>query len=182
MPALILSIWPAQQVELFSPGREIQLGGISVRNTGHDLFHQASSSGIACASCHPEGAGDGRVWQFSGQGARRTQSLHNGIADTQPFHWDGELNGMDKLIDEVFVRGMGGVFQSPERLKALEHWLLGLKAAPALRVATDLGVNTASNSLGHPKWAAPNAMREPSSRTIRTMSFVPMSPPYKLPP
>lgn len=128
------------QVEVFSPGREVDLGGISVRDTGHDLFHQASGAGIACASCHPEGTEDGRVWQFSGQGARRTQSLNNGIADTQPFHWDGELSGMDKLMDEVFVRRMGGIFQSPDRLKALEHWLFGLKTNPAMRVATDLGV------------------------------------------
>lgn len=88
-------------VENFSPVREVDLGGLSVRDTGHDLFHQASGAGIACASCHPESAEDGRVWQFSGQGARRTQSLHNGIAGTQPFHWDRKLSGMDKLTDEV---------------------------------------------------------------------------------
>lgn len=123
------------------PGwREVDLGGISVRDTGHDIFNRDSGAGIACASCHPEGTEDGRVWKFSGIGSRRTQSLHNGLAETQPFHWDGDLGGMSALVDEVFVRRMGGVFQSPERLKALEGWLFGLKAPPSPRISGDPAV------------------------------------------
>jgi hypothetical protein len=92
-------------------------------DTGHAIFHRDSGGGIACASCHPEGTDDGRVWQFKGTGARRTQHLGVSIAETAPFHWDGSLPTLDSLMSEVFVERMGGVHESGERIDALTHWL-----------------------------------------------------------
>ena len=44
------------------------LGGDLHADTGHDIFHSDAGAGLACASCHPEGGEDGRVWQFQGSG------------------------------------------------------------------------------------------------------------------
>ncbi len=57
------------------PQMTISLGKQSVVDTGHAIFHTDAGGGIACASCHPEGTDDGRVWRFSDSGKRRTQPL-----------------------------------------------------------------------------------------------------------
>ena len=71
----------------------IELAPATAVDAGHATFHQpaTSSSSLACASCHPEGRDDGRVWKFDPTGPRRTQSLAGGIGDTAPFHWDGDF-------------------------------------------------------------------------------------------
>lgn len=114
----------------------VDLGGASVRDTGHDLFHRDSGAGIACASCHGEGGDDGHTWLFSGIGARRTQAVHVGLEGTAPFHWDGEMSDLSVLMEEVFVGRMGGVHQSEARLDALSRWLFAL-APPPPSVAAD---------------------------------------------
>lgn len=99
---------------------------------GHDLFHQGTTAFLACASCHPEGGEDGRVWTFVGIGPRRTQSLRGGIMQTAPFHWDGDLATMDALMSEVFLKRMGGPLlgaTSPADAAALATWI---DAQPAL--------------------------------------------------
>lgn len=111
----------------------IDLPGESRLDTGHDIFHRDSGGGIACASCHPEGAEDGHVWRFSGVGARRSQALHVGLEGTAPFHWDGDLRDVGALLDEVFVGRMGGVKQSGERLDVLQDWLFSMDPPPAMR-------------------------------------------------
>lgn len=115
--------------------RTIDLGGQSVRDTGHDIFHRDAGAGVACASCHAEGGEDGHVWSFSSIGTRRTQALHIGLEGTAPFHWDGDQADMNHLMETVFVGRMGGVHQSDERLSALTRWLFALQppAAPAAR-------------------------------------------------
>ncbi len=114
----------------------IELGGDSVRDTGHEVFHRDAGAGIACASCHGEGGDDGHTWLFSGIGARRTQAVNIGLEDTAPFHWDGTLRNLGALMEEVFVGRMGGVHQSGERLDALAGWLFAQKP-PAPIVASD---------------------------------------------
>lgn len=78
---------------------------------GVDAFHAATSGTLACASCHPEGREDGRAWRFltiDGAVRRRTQSLAGGgVADTAPFHWQGELADLDALLDDTRVARMG---------------------------------------------------------------------------
>src|SRR5207244_3010320 len=71
--------------------RTVDLGGGSVFDTGHELFHRDAGAGIACASCHAEGGEDGRVWRFDPIGDRRTQAVHIGLKGTEPFHWDGDM-------------------------------------------------------------------------------------------
>jgi hypothetical protein len=117
--------------------RVIELGGESVRDTGHDLFHRNSGGGIACASCHGEGAEDGHTWNFTGQGLRRTQALHVGLRGTAPFHWDGEEADLDVLMDDVFVGRMGGVHQADERVTALSRFLFDLEPPVAGREPSD---------------------------------------------
>jgi mono/diheme cytochrome c family protein len=129
---------PAQLVlvSTFRSPIAIQLGGDSVADTGFDLFHRNAEAGLSCASCHPDGSDDGHVWNFEGQGARRTQPVDIGLAGTAPFHWDGSLHELGDLMGEVFVNRMGGVHQSAERLSALTDWLFALQP-PAAEVALD---------------------------------------------
>jgi Cytochrome c len=115
----------------------IDLGGASVLDTGHEIFHRDAGAGVACATCHLEGGDDGHVWRFTDQGPRRTQSLFIGLEGTAPFHWVGDMNNLDTLMEQVFVGRMGGVHQNTARLGALEKWMYSVKSLPALRVATD---------------------------------------------
>jgi mono/diheme cytochrome c family protein len=116
----------------------IELGGESVRDTGHDLFHRDAGAGVACATCHAEGAEDGHVWNFTRLGLRRTQSLQVGLEGTAPFHWAGDESDLKHLMSDVFVGRMGGVHQSDARVSALTRWLFALQppAAPLTADAT----------------------------------------------
>lgn len=89
-------------------GSTIRLSDDSRADTGVALFDMNSGFGVACASCHPEGRDDGRVWQFSGVGPRRTQTFSRGVLQTAPFHWSGDVADMPSLVHEVFVSRMGG--------------------------------------------------------------------------
>jgi cytochrome c553 len=90
---------------------------------GHQLFHNATSGKLACASCHPEGGEDGRTWRFAGLGARRTQSLRGGIMDTAPFHWNGDMPTLDHLMHDVFQGRMSGPSVDREEIRSLARWL-----------------------------------------------------------
>lgn len=105
---------------------------VSVRDTGHDMFHTnpGGFSPMACASCHPEGGTDGRVWNFDPIGPRRTQYMRGGILNTLPLHWDGDMDKLDTLMAEVFVNRMGGMAQGPRRVNAFANWLNALPAIP----------------------------------------------------
>jgi hypothetical protein len=106
-------------------------------DTGFQIFHRDSGGGIACATCHAEGAEDGNVWRFRGLGARRTQPLDIGIEGTAPFHWDGTLESVETRMDEIFVGRMGGVHESPERLRGVEEWIFAQRSLPPLRDSSD---------------------------------------------
>jgi hypothetical protein len=101
----------------------IALPGSAIEDTGHELFHLATLGGIACASCHPEGHEDGHTWQFSGIGARRTQTIGGGILGTEPFHWDGDMTNFDTLAHQVFMGRMSGPQIQPEHIQALANWI-----------------------------------------------------------
>lgn len=118
----------------------IDLGGESRADTGHALFHRDAGGGIACASCHPEGGEDGHTWHFADSGARRTQSLQVGIKGTAPFHWAGDLQDVNAVMNTVFVGRMGGVHQTPERDDTLTNWLFGMERTPAIRDAGEAAV------------------------------------------
>ncbi len=111
------------------PSNTVPLGD-SLVHTGHDVFHSSSGTGIACASCHPEGGEDGRTWRFD-FGARRTQSLRGGVSGRAPFHWSGDLPDLNHLIGEVFVRRMSGPMLDCQQVGALQRWLDTVPQLPA---------------------------------------------------
>jgi hypothetical protein len=108
---------------------------------GHDFFHLDIGAGIACAQCHPEGAEDGRVWNFLPVGARRTQAVHVGLDGTGPFHWDGEFKTVEGLVKDLFVRRAGLKAPYSFQISSLERWLFSLRPpAPMVNPATAAAV------------------------------------------
>lgn len=105
------------------------VGEPAAHDDGHEIFHQSTASGVACASCHPEGADDGHVWDFAGA-ARRTPALRGGILATAPFHWNGEHTRLEGLMSAVFVERMGGTAVTDVEVQRLGDWL---DEVPALR-------------------------------------------------
>lgn len=122
-----LRIYPSG---VFSSPTIIVLDPESRRDTGHQLFHANPGSGVACAGCHPEGADDGRVWEFQCIGERRTQPLHFGILGTEPFHWDGDMEDFTMLMTEVFVGRMSGEQPQTGDVQLMAEWLDSVAAPP----------------------------------------------------
>jgi YVTN family beta-propeller protein len=56
---------------------------------------------ISCASCHPDGYTDGRVWQ-NPEGLRKTPALF-GVAHTHPLHWSADRDEVQDF--EYTIRG-----------------------------------------------------------------------------
>jgi hypothetical protein len=56
---------------------------------------------IACASCHPDGHSDARVWQQP-EGLRKTPPLF-GLAHTHPLHWSADRDEVQDF--EYTIRG-----------------------------------------------------------------------------
>jgi len=115
----------------------VPLSSVSRADTGHALFHDNSSGGLACASCHPEGHDDGRVWDFDCEGPRRTQDPSGGLVGTAPFHWNGDLADFSSLVQEVYVRRMSGPALGTLQTTELQDWLNKLPELPPQRSATD---------------------------------------------
>lgn len=114
---------------VFPSELRVELGGESVLDTGHEMFHRPPGPvSLSCASCHPEGGDDAHTWSFSPFGARRTQTLRGGILETAPLHWDGTLEDMGALVDEVMVGRMGGGGPGPRAERAMSSWMDGLAA------------------------------------------------------
>lgn len=116
---------------------DIDLGGAPRRTTGHDLFHANAGGGLACASCHPQGADDGHTWNFAGLGPRRTQLFNMGITDTLPLHWDGEFKNLNELLLDVFVQRMGGGELALSDAEALSDYLDTLHPNTPMRSSKD---------------------------------------------
>lgn len=71
------------------------------------------STGISCATCHLEGREDGHVWNFP-DGPRQTPSLQGRmLADTAPFHWNGEFNNLLSFMTHTVTNRMGGTGVTP---------------------------------------------------------------------
>lgn len=117
-------------------GDEIPLSGGSVADIGHSIFHEAVGTGATCASCHPEGGDDGRVWRFD-VGARRTPTVRGGILATAPFHWEGEVPSGTGVMSGTFVGRMGGAMPLDYEIEAFERWIDRQPALPGVAVAAD---------------------------------------------
>lgn len=135
------------RVEIYSNGSEsaalVQLQGADRKDSGHDLFHEDSGAGLACASCHAEGGDDGHTWLFGDLGERRTQDMRGGILDTAPFHWAGDMDTFRTLMNEVFSGRMSGPVLQETHIQALGNWVDSLpaptEAAPFDLEAADRG-------------------------------------------
>jgi hypothetical protein len=63
---------------------------------------------VACASCHPDGHADGRVWH-NPEGLRKTTALF-GMAHTHPLHWSAdrdEAQDFEYTIRSQLMQGAG---------------------------------------------------------------------------
>lgn len=116
------------------------LSTVAMADTGHTIFHANTGSGVACASCHPEGHEDGQTWDFLCQGPRRTQDIGGQLAGTEPFHWSGDLGDFTALMNDVFVNRMSGPSLSSEQLTAVRRWVDTVPLRPAVRPAGDQSV------------------------------------------
>ncbi len=116
----------------------LDLPGESRLDDAHILFHGIGHSlSVSCASCHPEGHEDGRVWNFKSIGPRRTQSVAGGVLATAPLHWDGDLGDISAFMSEVFAKRMGGSVPELEHLEAFAAWLDTIEALPRSKPADD---------------------------------------------
>jgi YVTN family beta-propeller protein len=68
----------------------------------------SSQRWVACASCHPDGHSDGRVWH-NPEGLRKTPALF-GLAHTHPLHWSAdrdEVQDFEYTIRSKLMQGRG---------------------------------------------------------------------------
>jgi len=94
---------------------------------GKQLFHAAGDSRVSkdgylsCASCHPGGSGDGRVWDFTGrgEGLRNTTDLRGRAGGAHgPLHWSANFDEVQDFEGD-FRSAMGGAgFLSEEDWQA----------------------------------------------------------------
>jgi hypothetical protein len=101
----------------------INLSDVSREDTGHTIFHTDSGTGVACASCHGEGADDAQTWNFDGIKPRRTPSLLGTVKGTAPYHWDADFRDLPALMHEVYTKRMGGRALAQDQQAALRGWL-----------------------------------------------------------
>ena len=93
---------------------------------------------VACASCHPDGVSDGRVWQTF-DGPRKTPHLF-GLAHTHPLHWSADRDEVQDFEYTIRRKLMGGPGLTRGSLKsdALAETLAGKSAdLDALAVYTN---------------------------------------------
>jgi hypothetical protein len=96
-------------------------------DSGRMLFNKITTSGLACASCHPEGREDAKVWRFASEGLRRTQMVSGHLAERAPYHWSADMPDLRTLTEEVMVKRMGSDELTPEQMFALTGWLGALR-------------------------------------------------------
>ena len=141
-PAALVVIDPVSRHEV----SRVALATESREDTGHAIFHSNTGAGVACASCHPDGREDGHAWRSLQLGARRTPSLLGTLANTAPYHWNGEAKDMSALLRLTFESRMRGPVLEDERIDAMDAWLRALKSMPATR-ASNLGAAIRGQSL-----------------------------------
>lgn len=101
------------------------------QDPGRARFHRATFSGLACASCHPEGREDGLTWEFDTLGVRRTQDIAGNLRGRGPYHWDADMSDLSQLINEVLVGRMGAEPLTPSEEGAMQAFLFALPPHPA---------------------------------------------------
>ncbi len=137
-PGQVVAVAFAGEVELVQlreparlvvDGQPVELGGDSVRDTGHDIFHLDTGGAVACASCHPGGADDGHVWHFAATRPIRTLPLE-GMIGLLPYHRDGSVSTFPSLMADL-ERQLDSPPLSDEHVGATRSWLARLPGPPA---------------------------------------------------
>ncbi len=109
------------------------------------LFHDPRLSGDgsrSCATCHPGGASDGRIWAGTREVAagdprgRRTLPLR-GLWQTPPYLWDGSLGSVREVLERMLAIELGGAPLSEPDMAALEAYVLSIPAFDNGRVQPD---------------------------------------------
>jgi DNA-binding beta-propeller fold protein YncE len=101
---------------------------------GEILFHSnrmTFNSRFTCASCHPGGGSDGRVWDTPDEdpGPRRTKPLF-GVADTAPYGWHGDSQTLAARVRKTLTK-LHRVTPSPAQVGDLVAYLQSLPAPKA---------------------------------------------------
>ena len=124
---------------------------------GKQIFHNAadprmSRDGyVSCASCHLEGGGDGRVWDFSGRGAhggglRNTITLFGraGLGHG-PVHWRADIDEIQdfEILIRTTLQGRGFVTDAVFNAKGA-NWVFGPPNAGLSRELDALAAYVAS--------------------------------------
>lgn len=99
------------------------------RVLGRQIFHatgdaRVSSTGMACATCHPDGRDDGLVWS-SPDGPRRTPQLLGDLEARAPYGWDGESKDLSSFMSREFRRLHGQGLRNVQ-LDALMNYVASL--------------------------------------------------------
>ena len=96
----------------------------------------------SCATCHPGGGSDGRVYRdgeavlVGTPGSRNTPSLR-GVWQTAPYLWDGSLATVEAAIGRMLAVEMGGGSVSEIDLRALETYVLSISRFDRGRIEQD---------------------------------------------
>jgi mono/diheme cytochrome c family protein len=128
-----LVVQTREPARLYVGERRIDLALDSRRDTGHDYFHGDLGGGIACASCHAEGADDGHVWNFRATGPLRTPSLY-ALRPDGPYHRRGDVRSLRVLLDQTMRARMSGVALDDAQLGAMRRWLTRIRVPAAITV------------------------------------------------
>lgn len=129
---------------------------------GKQLFHDAqnrllSQDGyISCATCHFDGAEDGRVWDFTerGEGYRNTIDLRGRAGTGQgPLHWTANFDEIQDFENDIRFHFGGAGLMSAE----------------------EFGVEGVSDPLGESK-AGRNAKLDALAAYVTSLSAYPKSP------
>jgi hypothetical protein len=126
---------PALVVTQNGAKRTITLPGDLGYDSGRNMFHEQTPSGLACASCHPEGRDDGLVWKFAELGPRRTQVLAGSILSRAPYHWTGDQADLPTLMDDVFAVRMAGTQPTNSEHRSLGPFLERIPAPAPIGLA-----------------------------------------------
>ncbi|HXU64888.1 MAG TPA: cytochrome c [Polyangia bacterium] len=119
-------------IQLPQAGITISLSDASRADVGHAIFHANSGVGIACASCHAEGQDDGRVWNFEGEGRRRTMTVAGGISQRLPYHWSGDIPEFGSLMAQVYNGRMSGPMLPQDAVSAMAAWMDAIPRPPGI--------------------------------------------------
>ena len=96
----------------------------------------------ACATCHPNGGSDGKVYADGAEvapgtaGGRRTRSLR-GVWQTPPYLWDGSAKTMGDAVNRMLQVEMRGAQIPDHDVEALTAYVLSLAPFDRGRVLED---------------------------------------------